>query len=89
MTVKVIVNTRTPGGIHKLAHECEFTRVPTVGEHIWLPIDSTLTKHCFRVVYVAHIPFVILFPVHNEYSAQIYALQEDCDKSIENTEFFS
>lgn len=89
MTVKVIVNTRNPGGIHELTHECEFTRVPTVGEHIWLPIDSTLTEHCFRVVYVAHRPFVILFPkVDNEYSAQIYAVQEDRDKSIEITEFF-
>jgi hypothetical protein len=89
MTVKVIVKTREPGGIHELAHECEFTRVPTVGEHIWLPLYSDLIEYCFKVVYVAHKPFVTIFPkVHHEYSAYIYAVQEDVKESIKATGFY-
>jgi hypothetical protein len=90
MTVKVIVQTRNPEGNYVLAHECEFTRVPTVGEYIWLPIDSKLTEECFKVVYVAHKPFVELFSRnYNKHSAYIYAVQDDLKTSIESVGFSS
>ena len=89
MTVRVVVKALSLEGTHQWVDECEFSRVPTVGEHIWLVITSNRGEECFRVVYVAHIPSVALVPRDDakKCSAYIYAVEEDADKSIKDLGF--
>lgn len=91
MTVKVILKTRNPRNNERLTLECEFTRVPTVGEHIWLVVDSGYyTDSCYKVVYVAHMPFFTeLSEDHYKHCAQVYAVEVDVNESVAVTEFFS
>ena len=88
-TVKILLKTHKPGDNPVHNYECEFTRVPTVGEHIWQVMGSNYnTLGCYKVVYVAHIPvFTILSQKNLEYSAQIYAVEVDIDE-LTDIEFF-
>ncbi|MDP8934630.1 MAG: hypothetical protein M3N42_10935 [Cyanobacteriota bacterium] len=90
MTVKVLLNTRNPKTNERLTLECEFTRVPTVGEHIWLVDSGYYTQDCYKVVYVAHMPFFTgLSECHYTHSAQVYAVEVDVNESVRDTDFFS
>lgn len=88
MSEKVCVYTRNPQNNDRFFLSCEFARIPTVGEYIWLVArDGDDPEICFKVVYVAHIPYVDGFSKeYCEYTARIYAVRESID-SIEELGF--
>jgi len=89
MTVKVLLFTRNPQNNERFTLQCEFTRIPTVGEHIWIVLnDGYNADICFKVVYVAHLPFIYdVAEDYNEYSAKIYAVRDD-QESLEDLGFY-
>ena len=91
MTVKVLLYTRNQKK-ETVNFACELTRVPTVGEHIWLSPDEGYyinDEDCLKVVYVAHMAFVEGLSDHRlKFSAFVYAIKESHTEALEASGFF-
>ncbi|MEG5058782.1 hypothetical protein QUB60_12035 [Microcoleus sp. A2-C5] len=92
MTVKVLVYIRNSNNNTISNFSCEFARIPTVGEHIWLAPDEGYyinNEDCLKVVYVAHMAFVEGLSDHRlKFSAFVYAIKESHQEAINASGFF-
>lgn len=90
MTVKVCLYVHNPEQNFTTSIVCEFTRIPTVGEHITiLSEENCYMGYAFKVVFVMQIPLTCDVPHREyEYSAEIYAVGERIKEAIEASGFY-
>jgi hypothetical protein len=91
MSVKVRLNVHNPKINFTDSIECEFARIPTVGEHITIPtLEESYMGYAFKVVFVMQIPLTCDVPHREyEYSAEIYALGVGVKEAIEASGFYN
>ncbi len=89
MTGKVLLYIRNPNNTI-VSFVCEFTRVPAVGEYIFLdPNEAIFIKNddCFKVVCVHHTAFVDCSENSSPYNAFIYAVKEHHEEALKASGF--
>jgi len=89
MTGKVLLYIRNPKNTI-VNFVCEFTRIPAVGEYIWLdPDEANFIKNndCFKVVCVQHTAFVDCSKNSSPYNAFIYAVKEHYEEVLKASGF--